>query len=1217
MNARRLTLSTIVAAALVCAVVAPAQSQPDPSRAPAELRERALRDGKVRVLVEIGARESFRADARLGRAAALEQRARIRAVRQRVLNRLGAAGAGSARQFNTVPFVAIDADAAALDALSADPDVKSVRADRIFVSTLSKSIPLIEADVAHAMGLTGVGQAVAIVDTGVDGAHPFLAGKVVEEGCYAQSENRRGGDCPNGESTQLGPGSGVPCTYAAECIHGTHVAGIAAGSGPDFVGAAPGAQLIAIQVFHRSDILCYPQTCAVAWGSDILAALERVYELRDSYSIAAVNMSLGSGDVAGPCDDVDPASTLVIENLRTARIATVVAAGNDGAVDSLSFPSCISAAVSVGATDDNDQVAWFSNDSVDLALFAPGVSINSSIPGGGFRELSGTSMATPHVAGVWAIMRQVYPQATVEEILATLKETGRPVVDTRVNPPLTHPRIRVSGAVGVVSPTPVIQAVAPSTLGAFSPGTSVTISGSGFGRGSYAVVNDASRPTAFVDASTLGVTLLASDLATTAGSVTIKVVTPPPGGGASAPATITLLPPTFTFSKSSALPGETVTVSWSNGPTSGGAWVALASVGAAETSDSAWSYISTLPVANAWTFTAPSQPGSYEVRLYAAAGYDRVATGGPLTVLPPPPPPVGTLAVSTTQATGGQSVTVTLSGGAGGAQDWIGLAAVGGSSNLQWTYIGAGKTSFAWTIAMPSAPGDYEFRLYLNGGDTAVAKSPAVHVTQASSTPATPALTVSSQLVAPGSPITVTLTGGSGNATDWLAFAPVGSPTSSYLAYTYVGAGATTKTWTVAAPSTAGIYEFRFLPNNGYVVTATSPPVTVQAASQPTPTLAVDKTSATTGQSVTVTLSGGAGGAQDWIGLAAVGSSSSLQWTYVGAGKTTFGWTTSMPATPGDYEFRLYLNGGNTAVATSPVVHVTQAAPAPGTPTLTVSSQLVAPGSPITVTLAGGSGNATDWLAFAAVGSASSSYLSYVYVGAGVTTRTWTVTAPSTAGTYEFRFLPNNGYVVAATSPPVTVQAASQPTPTLAVDKTSATTGQSVTVTLSGGAGGAQDWIGLAAVGSSSSLQWTYVGTGKTSFAWTTTLPSTPGDYEFRLYLNGGNSAVATSPTVHVTQPAPAPGGPTLTVSSQLVAPGTSITATLTGGSGNASDWLAFAAVGSPASSYLGYTYVGAGVTTRTWTVTAPSTAGTYEFRFLPNNGYVVTATSPPVTVQP
>ncbi len=74
----------------------------------------------------------------------------------------------------------------------------------------------------------------------------------------------------------------------------------------------------------------------------------------------------------------------------------------------------------------------------------------------------------------------------------------------------------------------------------------------------------------------------------------------------------------------------------------------------------------------------------------------------------------------------------------------------------------------------------------------------------------------------------------------------------------------------------------------------------------------------------------------------------------------------------------------------------------------------------MTVTLTNGPGGAQDWLALAAVGAANTSYLQYVYVGAGVTTRTWTVTI-SAAGTYEFRLFLNNGYTRAATSPTVTV----------------------------------------------------------------------------------------------------------------------------------------------------------------------------------------------------
>jgi subtilisin family serine protease/uncharacterized protein YegP (UPF0339 family) len=1128
MNLRRLTLSTIVATVVACAVVAPAHSQPrsgPPSLT--EIRERAVRDGNVRVLVEVGARERFRPEAGLGRAAALQQRARIREVRQRVLSRVGTLGARARRQFDTVPWVALDADAATIDALSADADVGSIRVDSVLSTSLEQSIPLIEADTAHQMGLTGVGTTIAVLDTGVDGSHPFLAGKVVEEACFSDAETGTGGDCPNGQTTQVGPGSAVPCTYAEACIHGTHVAGIAAGTGASFVGAAPAARLISIQVFHRMG-LCGLAGCAGAWESDILAGLEQVYALRDRYAIAAVNMSLGGDLYTNACDASDPAFAQVVENLRAARIATVIAAGNNGAADGLSFPACISSAVSVGATDDSDQVAYFSNDSADLDLFAPGVSINSSVPGGGFRELSGTSMAAPHVAGVWAIMRQAYPTETVDEILATLKQTGRPVGDSRGSVPLTKPRIRVSGAVGVVSPAPTVQAATPTVLDAFSSDTSVTISGSGFMHGSYVTVNGAPRPAALVDATTLVATVTAGDLATGASSLSLRVVNPPPGGGSTAAIDIAVVPPTFTFSKTTALPGETVTVSWSRGPTSSGAWVALSAVGAADTAPSTWWYISKLPTANTWSFVAPDKPGNYEIRLYPNTAFTRGATSGPLTVLAPPAPTPGTLSVSTTQAAVGQSVTVSLNGGSGGALDWLALSVVGSpaSSFERWTYVPQGQTSFAWTVSMPTTPGDYEFRLYLNNGTTPATTSPVVHVTANTPPPPSPgntALAVNNQLAAPGDSITLTLTGAPGGATDWLAFAPVGSASSSYLSYVYVGAGVTTRTWTVTAPSAAGDYEFRFLPNNGYVVTTTSPPVTVRVTPPPAPTLTVDKTSAAVGQNVTVTVSGASGSSSDWLALAPVGSADTayVKWTYLAAGQTTFSWTTSMPSPAQDYEFRLYRDGGYTRAATSPVVHVTANTPpppSPGNTALAVNNQLAAPGDSITLTLTGAPGGATDWLAFAPVGSASSSYLSYVYVGAGVTTRTWTVTAPSAAGDYEFRFLPNNGYVVTTTSPPVTVRVTPPPAPTLTVDKTSAAVGQNITVTVSGASGSSSDWLALAPVGSADTayVKWTYLAAGQTTFSWTTSMPTTAGTYEFRFYSNNSYTRGATSAAITV-----------------------------------------------------------------------------------------------------
>jgi hypothetical protein len=105
----------------------------------------------------------------------------------------------------------------------------------------------------------------------------------------------------------------------------------------------------------------------------------------------------------------------------------------------------------------------------------------------------------------------------------------------------------------------------------------------------------------------------------------------------------------------------------------------------------------------------------------------------------------------------------------------------------------------------------------------------------------------------------------------------------------------------------------------------------------------------------------------------------------------------------------------------------------------------------------------------------------------------------------------------------------------------------------------------------------------------------------------GGTSAALTFATVPP---------PTLSVSTTNAAPGASVTVTLTGGLGGASDWIALAATSAPNTTYVAYTYIGSGVTTRTWTVTMPQLTGTYEFRLFLNNGYTRAATSPTVTVQ-
>jgi subtilisin family serine protease len=235
------------------------------------------------------------------------------------------------------------------------------------------------------------------------------------------------------------------------------VAGIVAGNnGP--VGAPSGvardADLIAVQVFSQfsgSGICGLNPTCPQALSSDLISALQYVFSLKNTYNIASVNMSLGGGQYLSNCDSTFPSFKTAVDNLRAVGIATVIASGNNGYTNSIGFPACISSAISVGATDKAYMVASFSNSASLLNLLAPGSSITSSYPGGLYATANGTSMATPHVAGAWAVLKSAKPTATVSEILTALVNTGKPISDSRNN--ITKPRIQVDQAVYAIGPT--------------------------------------------------------------------------------------------------------------------------------------------------------------------------------------------------------------------------------------------------------------------------------------------------------------------------------------------------------------------------------------------------------------------------------------------------------------------------------------------------------------------------------------------------------------------------------------------------------------------------------------------------------------------------------------------------------------------------------------------------------------------------------------------
>jgi subtilisin family serine protease len=408
---------------------------------PEESLAQAEREGRARVIVRLAAPATARSDARAAR-----ERAAAGA-----LQGVGASARAEARRYRRLPLLALELSSGELAALAASPDVAALEPDRIHRPSLATSVPRIGGDVSAAAGFGGAGTAVVVIDTGVDAAHPFFGGRVGAEACFSAS-----GDCPNGAATQLGAGAAAPCTYGAQCWHGTHVAGIAVGAGPTLNGVAPEAALVAVQVGSReTGAVCgaHGSPCVVLYESDALAALDWVADAAPGgYPIAAVNMSFATDTVwstEASCDAANASYKLAIDALRAQGVASVAASGNDGLDAGIGAPACVSSAVGVAATSKtSDAIASLSNFAAPADLLAPGLAILSSLPGGGYGNGSGTSMAAPHVSGAFALLRQADPPAGVAELESALESTGP--LFSRAG--LSRPRIQVDDAVRARAP---------------------------------------------------------------------------------------------------------------------------------------------------------------------------------------------------------------------------------------------------------------------------------------------------------------------------------------------------------------------------------------------------------------------------------------------------------------------------------------------------------------------------------------------------------------------------------------------------------------------------------------------------------------------------------------------------------------------------------------------------------------------------------------------
>lgn len=286
------------------------------------------------------------------------------------------------------------------------PYIKCIFPNYKFSVQLDDSVPLINADDVWKMkdsfgrNITGQGITIAIIDTGVNYSHPDLKDNYISNGSY---------DYINEDNDPMDDHG-----------HGTHCAGIAVGKGNNsnykYVGVAPDAKFYALKIMDNKgngDYESYSKamTHAVSLGVDI------------------VSLSFGTSSPGVPNDPLCE----IADNAVNQGIVVVAAAGNNGSYHNISSPGCAQKVICVGASDNNDKIAYFSsrgpvewdgNYMVKPDIVAPGVSITSTNISGGYSTKSGTSMSTPHVAGAAALVLQENPDFKPDDVKNLLKSTA-------------------------------------------------------------------------------------------------------------------------------------------------------------------------------------------------------------------------------------------------------------------------------------------------------------------------------------------------------------------------------------------------------------------------------------------------------------------------------------------------------------------------------------------------------------------------------------------------------------------------------------------------------------------------------------------------------------------------------------------------------------------------------------------------------------------------
>lgn len=292
------------------------------------------------------------------------------------------------------------------------PYVKKIHMNLPVEIHLLGSIPLIRADrVWEEYGTKGEGVVVGVIDSGIDYLHPALGG-----GIGPGFKVIGGYDFVNDDNDPMDDNN-----------HGTHVSGIIAANTDSIKGVAPEASLLAVKVVNSK---------GRALSSTIIEGIEYIVDPNQdgdfSDMVDIANISLGS---VGTPDD--PKSTAV-NNASQLGVLFCISAGNEGDYKMIGSPGLAASAITVGATTKSDAITTFSSKgpaiktySIKPDLVAPGQNITSTITNNRYESFNGTSMSTPHVSGVCALIKAVHPDWDAQMIKSVVLTSA---IDLNLSP---------------------------------------------------------------------------------------------------------------------------------------------------------------------------------------------------------------------------------------------------------------------------------------------------------------------------------------------------------------------------------------------------------------------------------------------------------------------------------------------------------------------------------------------------------------------------------------------------------------------------------------------------------------------------------------------------------------------------------------------------------------------------------------------------------------